>query len=412
MATTACPWQLTTAPAAAAATQRPASPTLQEIMDEELALRLQDEEWVQLVELDDRVLDVEDSEDEFEEKVPAPEQHNDAYEEDDDLRDEDFADDFEDGKGFNSFRETLRRQAKIEGHRGTFLAKARVELSKNGSGVHESMFDEHTQAVLRKLVRKGLVTAVKTQVHKRRGADVFYGVGVDKATGNECELALKIFKTDKADFTKATEYDPTGRRYGLEYVKKSMHRHLKIQTEREYKRLSRAHAALGMGAIAETETQTDRGARIPRPLILLQHMLATEFVGSGGHRAPSLEDAHLNSTQLRSTYTDLLRAVRRLYQNARLVHGCLSVANILFHDDRCWIMGLGRAVEVGAENHLALLTRDLDNLDAFFRSSGVPAVTKRQVGLLHADVAKEYVVAESPEQLLRRFPVLEPLLRD
>ncbi|KAG7381998.1 hypothetical protein PHYPSEUDO_005412 [Phytophthora pseudosyringae] len=390
-------------------------------MDEELALRLQDEEWVRLAELEDSdAIDLEDSEDDLEDKEPTPSAHHDAqdgYEEVDCVLndDEDYADDFEDGKGFNSLRESLRRQAKADGHRSTFAAKARIDLGRNGSGAHENMFDEDTQAILRKLVRKELMTAVRTRAYSGKEAVVYHGVGLDKATGQERGLALKIFKTNKGDFTKATECDPTGRRYGLEYVRKGIRRHLKIQAEREYKYLCRAGAALELGTATETEERlasATRGARVPKPLILRAHMLVTEFVGSNGHIAPFLEDASLNGTQLCSAYTNLLRAIRRLYQRARLVHGHLSAASIRYHDGRCWIMGIGRAVEVGAESHVELLTRDLSSLASFFRSSGVSAVTKRHVGVLSVDVAKEYIVTESPEQLLRRFPVLEPLLRD
>ncbi|KAL3664072.1 hypothetical protein V7S43_010958 [Phytophthora oleae] len=415
MATT-CPWQMTTS--ASVSTQQPSSPTLQEIMDEELALRMQDEEWVRLAVLEDSdALDVDDSEDGLEEKEPAPVQLQQVQDDDEDfgLRDDDYDEDFENGKEFNSLHESMRRQAKHEGHRGTFLAKARINLGRNGSGAHENMFDEDTQAVLRKLVRKDLVTAVKTRAHTGREANLYHAVGLDRATGEERGLALKIFKTNKGDFTKATECDPTERRFGLEYVRKSIRRHLKMQAEREYKYLGRAGAVLELGTVTETGEKlasASRGARVPKPLILRNHTLVTEFVGSNGHLAPSLEDAKLSGAQLSSAYIDLLRAVRQLYQCARLVHGRLSGAHIRYQDGRCWIMGIGRAVDVETENALVFLMRDLDNLNSFFRSSGVPAVSKRHVGVLSVDVAKEYVMKESPDQLLRRFPVLEPLLRD
>ncbi|KAE9361440.1 hypothetical protein PF008_g1041 [Phytophthora fragariae] len=402
--------------AASTPTQQSSSPTLQEIMDEELALRLQDEEWIQLAELDDsEVLDLDDSEDEFEDKEPVPvsEGHDgyDDYDESYDLGDDACSDDFGAGPGFNSLRESMRRQAKHEGHRGTFLAKSHIDLGRNGSGAQENMFDELTQAVLRKLVNKEIVTAVKARVHTGREANVFHGLGLEKATGQERELTLKIFKIFKGDFTRATECDPTGRRYGMEYVRKNIRRHLKAQTEREYKYLSRASAALATGTITETES-VGRCARVPKPFILREHMLVTEFVGADGHLAPSLGDARLSGAQLRRAYTDLLRAVRRLYQRARLIHGQLTAASILYHNGQCWIMDLGHAVEVGPESHAKMLTRSLDNLHAFFRSCGVPTATKRQVGLLDVDIARQYVMMESPEQLLRRFPVLEPLLRD
>lgn len=399
-----------------ASTEHPSSPTLQEIMDEELALRMQDEEWIRLAVLEDSdALDLDDSEDDLEEeKEPAPAELQNVQDDDEDFDDE-YDEDTENGKEFNSLHESMRRKAKHEGHRGTYLAKERIDLGRNGSGAHENMFDEDTQSVLRKLVRKELVTAVKTRTHTGREANVYHAVGLDRVTGEERGLALKVFKTNKGDFTKATTCDPTGRRFGMEYVRKSIRRQLKMQAEREYKYLVRAGAALELKTVTETEEQlasASRGARVPKPLILRGHTLVTEFVGSNGHLAPSLEDAKLSGAQLSSAYIDLLRAVRQLYQRARLVHGRLSRGHIRYHNGRCWIMGIGRAVDVEAENALVFLLHDLDNLNSFFRSSGVPAVSKSRVGVLSADIAKEYVTTESPDQLLRRFPVLEPLLRD
>eukprot|EP00644_Phytophthora_capsici_P006433 jgi/Phyca11/127051/e_gw1.66.171.1 len=359
---------------------------------------MQDEEWVRLAALEDSdALDLDDSEDDpEEEKEPAPAELQNVQDDDEDFDDE-YDEDTENGKEFNSLHESMRRKAKHEGHRGTYLAKARIDLGRNGSGAHENMFDEDTQSVLRKLVRKELVTSVKTRTHTGREANVYHAVGLDRVNGEERGLALKVFKTNKGDFTKATTCDPTGRRFGMEYVRKSIRRQLKMQAEREYKYLL---------------VSASRGARVPKPLILRGHALVTEFVGSNGHLAPSLEDAKLSGAQLSSAYIDLLRAVRQLYQRARLVHGRLSRGHIRYYNDRCWIMGIGRAVDVEAENASVFLLHDLDNLNSFFRSSGVPAVSKSRVGVLSADIAKEYVTTESPDQLLRRFPVLEPLLRD
>jgi serine/threonine-protein kinase RIO1 len=415
MATT-CPWQVTVT----ASSEQPASPTLQEIMDEELAGRLQDEEWIQLAAHEDSdAFDFEESDEDLEEKQSAPAQQQDDRGDDNeadyDLTGESYDDDIGEGKAYNWLRESMRQQAKHQGHRDTFLARSRVDLGKNGSGAHDNLLDERTQDVLRKVMRKDLVTAVKTRVHTDRESTVFHGVGLDNATGLDRELAIKVFKVNRGDFAKATECDQRGRRFGLDFVKKAMRRQLKVQAEREYKYLSRGAAALAPETVTETEAKlasAGRGARVPRTIFLREHMLATEFVGSEGHLAPSLEEAGLNGTQLRSAYTDLLRAVRQLYQRARLVHGHLSAASIRYHDGQCWIMGLGDALEASSENSAVFLTRDLDSLDSFFRSCGVPAVTKHQVGLLSVEVAKQYVLTESPEQLLRRFPVLEPLLRD
>ncbi|KAG7395504.1 hypothetical protein PHYBOEH_003644 [Phytophthora boehmeriae] len=397
------------------------SPALQEIMDEELARRLQDEEdlreigaadW-QFVEPDDTsLLSDPQSEDEFEDKESAP---ADEQEDDDEAYDLHLGglqlDSDHTGLEFNSLRESIRRHNKLGSHR----SPPHIDLGKNGGGVRERLFDERTQIILRKLVNKALVTAVKTRVHSGREANVYHGTGADTAAGRERALALKIFKCRKGDYRRFSECDESGRRHDVHFIKKSIRRQLKVRTEREYKYMSRAAAALAPEAVTETDAKlmsTGRGVRVPKPLVLREHILIAEFVGTDGYPAMTLEDAALTTSQLRSAYTDLLRAIRRLYQRARLVHGQLSTSNILFHDGQCWLMDLGHAVEVNSEKQDELLTSDLVSIDAFFRSHGVPAVAKRCIGLLDVETAKEYVVADSPEILLKRFPALEPLLRD
>ncbi|RLN70580.1 hypothetical protein BBJ28_00017399 [Nothophytophthora sp. Chile5] len=421
---TSCPWQV--AAPVAASTSPSTSRTLQEIMDEELAQRLQEEENNHFagsaIDTGASLFEDPQVDDAFEDKEPAPVDAEDDYAEYEEEEDQ-YADGYThltaafagNGKGLTSFRESMRRQEKLESRRGTTLTPAHVDLGKHGGDAHESLFDERTQFILRKLMASELVTDVQTRVHTGREANVYHGLGRDATTGRERALALKIFKSSKGDYSKFNECDPTGRRYDVRFVKKSIRRQLKLWTEREHRHLSRAAAALATETVTEAETElatAGHGVRVPRPLLVREHILITEFVGTDGHSAISLKDASLNSTQLRNAYADLLRAVRLLYQRARLVHGQLTAANILYHNGQCWLMDLGHAVEVNAEGHDELLTRDLDSIEAFFRSRGVPTVAKHHVGLLDVETAKDYVVAESTESLLRRFPAMEALLRD
>ncbi|KAG2529311.1 hypothetical protein JM16_001843 [Phytophthora kernoviae] len=399
-------------------------------MDEELARRLQNEEdlrvigaadW-QLVDPDDASLQMSSdsqSDDEFEDKEPAPaDEREDYYDDDYDeaydlhLKPRGLARDFHldgateyAGKEFNSLRESMRRQDKFESHR----TPPHIDLGKNGGGMRERMFDERTQIILHKLMNKGLVTAVKTRVHSGREANVYHGTGLDTVAGRERALALKIFKINNGDYSKFSECDESGRRYDVHFIKKLIRRQLKTWAEREYKYMSRAAAALAPKTVTETEAKlvsAGRGARVPKPLVLREHILIAEFVGTDGHPAASLEDAALTNSQLRSAYTDLLRAIRRLYQHARLVFGQLSTTNILYHDDQCWLMDLGLAVEVNSENQDALLTSDLDSIDTFFRSRGVPVVSTRYVGLLDIATAKdpEFTSPQSSALCLATMP--------
>lgn len=79
-----------------------------------------------------------------------------------------------------------------------------------------------------------------------------------------------------------------------------------------------------------------RTVGIPTPAVvaLKQHVLVMEFVGKDGVAAPRLKDAGLPTPALRESYTELLVLMRRLYQDARLVHADLSEYNLLVHDGK------------------------------------------------------------------------------
>jgi len=47
--------------------------------------------------------------------------------------------------------------------------------------------------------------------------------------------------------------------------------------------------------------------------------------------APRLRDADLPLPRLRQAYTEIIVAIRTLYQTCRLVHADLSEYNILYH---------------------------------------------------------------------------------
>ena len=53
------------------------------------------------------------------------------------------------------------------------------------------------------------------------------------------------------------------------------------------------------------------------------------FIGEDGFPAPRLKDAEVSESLARKLYLDSVKAVQRIYKQAKLVHADLSEFNIL-----------------------------------------------------------------------------------
>lgn len=419
---TQCPWkQLSPPPVAAAPTSQSAtmstatSPrTMQQIMDEELARKLYEDECraVEKCMALDAAAALELAAFEEEEDGDSDyEQDDDDDDEDDDY--DDYMDSYSVGsgkgmqmigqyvplanttKGFNSLRETMRRQDKGDSRKGP----TRSVLDSGRFASKDSAFDERTRMVLLKLMNRGKLDAVSERINTGKEANTYRAVGSDAETGRELQFAVKLFKTARADFTKSNECDPSGRVYNENFIKKTLRRQLKEWTEKEYKNLLRAASC---------------GVQAPQPLLFKDHVLVMHFLGDTaegqGSPAPKLRDVVLTKAQLALAYVDVLRSMRTLYQSAQLVHSRLGETNILYHDGRCWLVDFSEATERSHPDHDELLDQDLGKIHVFFQSRGLQRVSKDALGMLSVASAKDFVTSEDPESLLRYYPALRELL--
>ncbi|TYZ69065.1 hypothetical protein PybrP1_008584 [[Pythium] brassicae (nom. inval.)] len=389
--------------------------TMQQIMDEELAHKLEADERAALAKrmADDEAVALELAAlDESDDESDGG-NSNEGYEQDDDDDDDDSEYDYMDSysvgsgksvqtigqyvplanttKGFNSLRESMRRQNKGESRKGP----VRSVLKSSKFASRDSAFDERTRMVLLKLMNRGKLDVVYERINTGKEANTYRAVGSGAESGRERHFAVKIFKTARGDFAKANECDPSGRVYNETFIKKTLRRQLKEWTEKEYKNLLRAASC---------------GVQAPRPLLFKDHVLAMHFVGEGALAAPKLKDATLTRAELSAAYVDVLRSVRTLYQNAQLVHARLSESNILYHDNRCWLVDFSEAMQCSHPDHDEALDRDLAKLHGFFESRGLRRAHKDSPGLLSLANAREFVTSEDPEIFLKYYPGLKAAL--
>jgi RIO kinase 1 len=73
------------------------------------------------------------------------------------------------------------------------------------------------------------------------------------------------------------------------------------------------------------------GIRAPEPFVQKNNIILMEFVGEEGLAAPRLKDAEMDSEDdYTACYLEVLKMMRTLYQECRLVHGDLSEYNMLY----------------------------------------------------------------------------------
>jgi len=108
------------------------------------------------------------------------------------------------------------------------------------------------------------------------------------------------------------------------------------------------------------------GASAPFPVEQTEDGVLMEYIGDATGSAPRVASAHLSADEAPSARDQLLDSLRAL-AGAHIVHGDLSVYNMLWWHDRLVIIDFPQAVD-SFNNPFApdLLYRDLQNVQAWF----------------------------------------------
>lgn len=103
------------------------------------------------------------------------------------------------------------------------------------------------------------------------------------------------------------------------------------------------------------------GAIVPKIYDWTPESILMEFIGDD-FVAPRLADIQLDKTASKSAFESILHDVELLLE-CGVVHGDLSAYNVLWWQDKPWIIDLPQAVDIRRNPHKnELLKRDLDNV--------------------------------------------------
>ena len=243
---------------------------------------------------------------------------------------------------------------------------------KSDRATSEQVLDPRTRMILLQMINRNIVSEVNGCLSTGKEANVYHAVTTPQdegsaAVGAPIQRAIKVYKTSILVFKDRDKYVTGEYRFRQGYSKSNNRAMVKVWAEKEMRNLKRIHAS---------------GIPCPDPVHLRLHVLVMGFLGDKrGVPAPRLKDVELEGAEVesrwRALYVQLLGYMRIMYQTCRLVHADLSEYNILYHEDKLWIIDVSQSVEHDHPRSLEFLRMDVKNVSDFFRRKGVDTLPER-----------------------------------
>lgn len=245
---------------------------------------------------------------------------------------------------------------------------------KSDRATSEQVLDPRTRMILLQMINRDIVSEVNGCLSTGKEANVYHALSVPQEEGSETAVtplhrAIKVYKTSILVFKDRDKYVTGEYRFRQGYSKSNNRAMVKVWAEKEMRNLKRIYAA---------------GIPCPEPIHLRLHVLVMGFLGDRkGTPAPRLKDVELMGDDVeerwKQLYLQLLGYMRMLYQTCRLVHADLSEYNILYHEEKLWLIDVSQSVEHDHPRSLEFLRMDVKNVTDFFARKSVDTLSERTV---------------------------------
>ncbi|KAI4139120.1 MAG: hypothetical protein LQ341_004346 [Variospora aurantia] len=243
---------------------------------------------------------------------------------------------------------------------------------KSDRATSEQVLDPRTRMILLQMINRDVVSEVHGCISTGKEANVYHALTIPQEEASDAapmQRAIKVYKTSILVFKDRDKYVTGEYRFRQGYSKSNNRAMVKVWAEKEMRNLKRIYAA---------------AIPCPKPIYLRLHVLVMGFLGDRkGTPAPRLKDVELVGGDVeqiwKQLYLQLLGYVRILYQTCRLVHADLSEYNVLYHEDKLWLIDVSQSVEHDHPRSLEFLRMDIKNVTDFFARKSVDTLSERTV---------------------------------
>ncbi|KAJ8272867.1 hypothetical protein GJAV_G00094360 [Gymnothorax javanicus] len=230
---------------------------------------------------------------------------------------------------------------------------------KSDRATVEQVLDPRTRMILFKMLTRGVISEINGCISTGKEANVYHA----STAGGESR-AIKIYKTSILQFKDRDKYVSGEFRFRHGYCKGNPRKMVRTWAEKEMRNLIRLQTAQ---------------IPSPEPIMLRSHVLVMGFIGKNDMPAPLLKNAVLSESKARELYLQVIQNMRRMYQEARLVHADLSEFNMLYHNGDAYIIDVSQSVEHDHPHALEFLRKDCSNVNDFFMKHDVAVMTVREL---------------------------------
>lgn len=263
-------------------------------------------------------------------------------------------------KIYNSLNKHAYQQKRIQ-------AKLHEEKDRSTA---EHAVDKRTRLILLKLINAGTLEQVNGVISIGKEAVVIHAKGGSVTPLNQNDvlkpvpenIAIKVFKTTMSEFRNRDKYIADDFRFQDRFKKITTKKLAYLWAEKEMRNLERLQKA-----------------QIPAPEVVLlrKNILMMRFIGEVSNTGGNSASAALKlseylirpevdfKTQVRA-YTQTVEIMKKMYHEARLVHADLSEYNLLWHENKVWVIDTAQAVEPQHPKAFEFLYRDCLNICKFF----------------------------------------------
>ncbi|XP_076082709.1 serine/threonine-protein kinase RIO3-like isoform X1 [Mytilus galloprovincialis] len=255
----------------------------------------------------------------------------------------------------NRIYNKLKRHSDAENKR-----HQRLHEKKEHSTAGQVM-DARTRLILYKLVNNGVLDSISGSISTGKESVVFHAYGGElngETLPKEC--AIKVYKTTLNEFKNRGKYVDGDHRFSRDDFKKQNPRKIiRIWGEKETANLNRMKKF---------------GVPCPHVQVLKKHVLVMSFIGKDMQPAPKLKTVKLSTADMQDAFEQTMKIMKTIHRDCKLVHADLSEFNILWYQDKIWIIDVSQAVEITHPAALEFLFRDCKSMTSFFQSRDVHGV--------------------------------------
>lgn len=263
---------------------------------------------------------------------------------------------------------------KLDDQQSGLGGKSNRTADKSDRATSEQVLDPRTRMILLQMLNRNVVSEVNGCLSTGKEANVYHALSLPLDSESDTvkapiHRAIKVYKTSILLFKDRDKYVTGEFRFKHGYNKNNNRAMVKVWAEKEMRNLRRIYGS---------------GIPCPEPIYLRLHVLVMGFLGDRkGVPAPRLKDVELEGDEIekrwRSLYLQLVGYMRILYRKCRLVHADLSEYNVLYHEDKLWIIDVSQSVEHDHPRSLEFLRMDIKNVSDYFKRKGVNTLPERSI---------------------------------